>query len=94
MISYIIRFLFLLLIFYLLKKVFSSLFSSVKGTSPRVHPDSSRGSGVIKRDQVEKDPVCGMFVAREAAVTIQRNNETIYFCSEKCREKFLEAPKP
>ncbi len=93
MISYIIRFLFLLLIFYLLKKVFSSLFSSAKGTSRRVRPDSSRGSGAIKRDQVEKDPVCGMFVAREAAVTFQRNGETIYFCSEKCREKFLEAPK-
>ena len=35
------------------------------------------------------DPVCGMAVERERAVTEQRDGETYFFCSNGCRAEFL-----
>jgi Cu+-exporting ATPase len=41
-----------------------------------------------------KDPVCGMNVEPdEAAASVEREGETFYFCSEKCREKFKKDPE-
>ncbi len=44
------------------------------------------------------DPICGMKVAPEtAAGTLEKNDETFYFCSKNCLEKFknqIESPKP
>lgn len=37
------------------------------------------------------DPVCGMAVERERAVSAQRDGETYYFCSNGCRAEFLAA---
>ncbi|MFN8520951.1 MAG: ATP-binding cassette domain-containing protein [Chloroflexota bacterium] len=35
------------------------------------------------------DPVCGMAVERERAVSAEREGETYFFCSRGCREEFL-----
>ncbi|HET9720269.1 MAG TPA: permease, partial [Solirubrobacteraceae bacterium] len=35
------------------------------------------------------DPVCGMTVDRAKALTVERDGETVYFCSEGCRRSFL-----
>jgi putative ABC transport system ATP-binding protein len=37
------------------------------------------------------DPVCGMAVERERAVSEQRDGETYFFCSNGCRAEFLTA---
>jgi YHS domain-containing protein len=34
------------------------------------------------------DPVCGMKVDRDKAVTLERDDRTYYFCSEHCRHAF------
>lgn len=40
-----------------------------------------------------EDPVCGMEVEIEkAAAKIEGSKDTIYFCSEACKEKFLASP--
>ncbi len=38
------------------------------------------------------DPVCGMAVERERAVTAELNGTTWYFCARGCRDEFLEDP--
>lgn len=39
------------------------------------------------------DPVCGMTLAQEDAVaTTEHQGRTYYFCSEDCKETFLEEP--
>jgi putative ABC transport system ATP-binding protein len=38
------------------------------------------------------DPVCGMPVERERAITGARGAATYYFCSRGCRDEFLSAP--
>jgi hypothetical protein len=42
------------------------------------------------------DPVCGMKVDRTKALSAQVNGETVYFCSEHCRQAFAaeRAPTP
>jgi YHS domain-containing protein len=35
-----------------------------------------------------KDPVCGTYVVRERAVAASSGGETLYFCSEKCRDQW------
>ena len=39
---------------------------------------------------MKRDPVCNMEVREEDAVTAECNGEIFYFCSEGCRDKFLE----
>ncbi|MDQ2102780.1 heavy metal translocating P-type ATPase [Azospirillum isscasi] len=42
-----------------------------------------------------KDPVCGMMVDPEhTAHHAEHHGETFHFCSARCREKFVTAPKP
>jgi YHS domain-containing protein len=35
-----------------------------------------------------RDPVCGTFVPRRAALSVTAGGSTHYFCSEECRNKF------
>jgi len=40
-----------------------------------------------------KDPVCGMAVDESrAAATATHKGQTYYFCSESCKNKFLQDP--
>ncbi|MGE0883427.1 MAG: alpha-glucan family phosphorylase [Blastocatellales bacterium] len=43
-------------------------------------------------NDVQKDPVCGMTVLPGRGLTASYGDQTIYFCSEYCRNKFLEKP--
>ena len=43
--------------------------------------------------QMERDPVCGTFVVRERAVTLDSGDRRVYFCSAGCRDKY-QAPRP
>jgi Cu+-exporting ATPase len=39
-----------------------------------------------------KDPICGMTVDEATALHAERDRETFYFCSDKCRQKFMSTP--
>ena len=47
----------------------------------------------LTRRRGATDPVCGMTVDRDKAVTLERDGETHYFCSEPCRDAFLAAER-
>ena len=36
-----------------------------------------------------KDPVCGMYMDSRLAIRLENKNESLFFCSEECRNKFL-----
>ena len=36
-----------------------------------------------------KDPVCGMTVDEKKSIRAERDGKTYYFCSQKCKEKFM-----
>ncbi len=35
-----------------------------------------------------RDPVCGMMVAESEAVTLKKDGQTYYFCSERCQRQY------
>jgi putative ABC transport system ATP-binding protein len=40
------------------------------------------------------DPVCGMAVQREQAVSVERDGQTYWFCARGCRAEFLATAVP
>jgi Cu+-exporting ATPase len=38
------------------------------------------------------DPICGMTVDEASALSAERDGQTVYFCSDDCRQKFLSEP--
>ena len=41
-----------------------------------------------------RDPVCGMYIPRDAAIAGSVGGETRYYCSEACRTKDAQAGRP
>ena len=68
-------------------------FSSKKKQRDETHPGSpnSPGSSPQVIAEMKKDPVCGTYVPENQAVIYQLRDQTHYFCSEECRQKFQEA---
>lgn len=44
-------------------------------------------------NSISKDPVCGMTVLSERGLTTLYQDRQIFFCSEYCRNRFLERPE-
>lgn len=42
----------------------------------------------LRTQKLERDPVCGVFVAPATALVARARGETAYFCSEKCRREW------
>ena len=87
-----IRFLFIrlilpLLLFLVLRYVFKTVSNSLKSTAgqpqPRQAPPPIHAGGELR-----KDPVCGTYVSPEAAIARTVKGETVYFCSNACRDRY------
>ena len=49
----------------------------------------SRAGGVPARGvQMARDPVCGTYVVPDRAVSLSVGRQTMYFCSDACRENY------
>ena len=44
----------------------------------------------VKEHEGVRDPVCGMEVEPDDAVTLEQNDNTIYFCSKSCKNTYKE----
>lgn len=51
-----------------------------------------KGAERPRRDDMAKDPVCGMVVQRASALQLESNGRTYYFCSSGCQRTF-ESPE-
>jgi uncharacterized protein len=40
-------------------------------------------------NEMVRDPVCGLYVPTQEAVSLLKAGKTVYFCSENCRQRFL-----
>ena len=70
----------------IVSKAFSGLSSS---TSPQAGASSSRPpSSPPTGGELKKDPVCGTYVVRDRALTLDAGKQTQYFCSERCRDEY------
>jgi YHS domain-containing protein len=83
MASLLFRLLFVILILWLLRRVLGNFFSPSRRTGESENP-----AGVA--NNMVKDPVCGMYMDSRLAIRIENRKEAIYFCSEECKNKYLE----
>jgi YHS domain-containing protein len=51
--------------------------------------DGPRQSSPTNRGQLLRDPVCGVYVTADKAITERSGAGTAYFCSEKCRRAWI-----
>jgi uncharacterized protein len=76
-----------LLIFVTLRFVVGIIRYLQSNPSERLSEETGPQSGV---NEMVKDPVCGVYIAASEAIAVTTKHGRIYFCSTKCREKFLE----
>ena len=41
-------------------------------------------------DELVQDPVCKLYVPRREAVELREQDAPVYFCSEKCRDQYVQ----
>jgi hypothetical protein len=78
-VSWILRFILLLVILRALWRLFAGIVKGLEGTTPR--PPVEGGTLV-------RDPVCGVYLLRSRALTVGRGDQALYFCSERCRDQY------
>ena len=64
---------------------FGQLFTNLT-VGPEKAPPGPRGT--TSPQTLQKDPVCGTFVAASTDLQKVRDGKTYYFCSAACRDKF------
>lgn len=83
-----VRFFIVILVIYLVFKTFSW---AKRITSTRPNPDfDSKEYGTGAVNEMVRDPICGLYVPRDEALTLVGNGPTVHFCSEDCRNKYLQ----
>jgi len=73
----------------LLARVLVPLFTP-RGARPTTR--ARRTAPAVQRGEMFRDPVCGTWVDRRIAVTANRSGQTVHFCSNACRDRYLAGP--
>jgi YHS domain-containing protein len=81
-------FLLLLLVVFLARAIWRLIEGVAQGAlGSQAGPNAGRREGP-RAVRMARDPVCGVYVVPEKAVTLTRGGEQIFFCSDACRSKF------
>ena len=62
------------------------LTSALDATDPAA--GAPNGAGNARQGSLERDPVCGTFVAAETSVKKTVGGEIVHFCSRECRDQY------
>jgi len=82
MLSMLLRILSAIFLIWILRRLFVLFFGGSR--TGRTRSASTEGP-----NPMVKDPVCGMYMDSRLAIRLQRNRDDIYFCSETCKQKYL-----
>jgi len=78
----------LLLLLVLARALLRFLGGVVQGATS---PSPPRGRASPPPTKMVRDPVCGTYVVPAKAIVLARGKDTTFFCSEACRQKYLES---
>jgi uncharacterized protein len=88
------RFLLWAVLFLLVGRAIRRFFAGVaQGAAPPPARAQRQPSPPDKGELMVRDPVCGTFVLPSRAASTRDRSGTHYFCSERCREAYKEAPR-
>jgi len=86
MLNILIRLLVFLSALWLVRRILAFLFGSGRRRVDSPSPDASADL----TNKMVKDPICGMYMDSRLAVRMEKKQETLYFCSDECRRRFLQ----
>ncbi|ADH86885.1 YHS domain-containing protein [Desulfurivibrio alkaliphilus] len=78
-----IKIIILLVLGYLLYRLYMA------GRKKRLAAEAEQGQPAALNDVLEQDPSCGTYVPRGQALRHRRGEREFFFCSEKCRQAFI-----
>jgi YHS domain-containing protein len=78
-----------LLLLFVLRAVWRLLGGVVQGAMSGGSPDHRPASPPAVK--MARDPVCGTYVVPGKALELARGRETMYFCSARCRDEWMNA---
>ena len=61
---------------------------ATEGGQPRSGKRKARRA--VESVPLVRDPECGTDVVKDKAVSLKRDNEVLYFCSNKCRDQYRQ----
>jgi YHS domain-containing protein len=65
-----------------------------KKEDERKHPFFKYGVDEhYQKDKLVKDNYCNTYIPQGKAISLNYDGQLLYFCSEECRDKFIEALK-
>ena len=79
----------LLILIILVVVVYRVAKSWMRGTESKSVGGAGTGTGQVD-DVMIKDPVCGTYFVQRKGVSLMQDNQRLDFCSEACRERYLE----
>ena len=82
------RLLILGILFYILYRL---LFAGQKSKGNSGQDNSAGANAPAAQDVLVEDPVCHTYIPQMQAVVLKEKGQNIYFCSDKCRAKFISA---
>ncbi len=91
-ISFLLRILLILFLLQMIRRFWQAL----TGSGRRAEAEAKRAdrpASQVKSGQMQRDPVCGMYVAQDLAIAHRSQDQILYFCSEQCRKTYLESKK-
>jgi len=80
------RFVFLIILLYLLYRIIRGLFYSSKERNIDTIPSKERPD----EDEMVKDPYCDTYVPKRNSYSAKINGEYLCFCSNECLEKYKQ----
>jgi YHS domain-containing protein len=81
-------FLVVLLVVRALWRLMSGVVQGASGPAGRAGAPSRPASPPAVK--MMRDPICGTYVVPGKALELARGRETLYFCSEKCRDQYFQ----
>lgn len=81
------RLLILIALVYILYRVIRGKVAPVR--TPEMQ-GGGRAGGEIEDDMVQ-DPQCGLWLTRRNSVALHKDGREYHFCSEECRDRFVES---
>ncbi len=88
------RFLYFLLLLFLARLLWNAVSGLLAGDARRQKGARGREAGApntIHKGLMVRDPVCGVHLPENRAITEVLSGERYHFCSERCRQSFLKA---
>jgi YHS domain-containing protein len=80
-----------LLILFLARAVWRLLGGIVQGAVSTGPATPGRRPAAPPAVKMERDPICGTYVIPGKALEFARGRERLYFCSERCRNEWMNA---